>query len=268
MRSRSWLLWTVAFLITIASAVYQRVTGPTYPVTGRITIGPEVLTFKLPRSHENPGDAEIAVPAAEPGLTGTCEYRRHPSSDTWTVRPLVRRNGQLIAWLPNQPAAGKIMYRVFVSRPGVEPVALTREPLVLRFKDYVPRVWVLYPHILVMFAAILCSTRAGLEALARSEGIRVFSLVTAVLIAAGGLVFGPAVQKYAFGAWWTGWPAGNDLTDNKTAAALVFWVIALLRTRNGRDARGWVILAAAVTLLIFAIPHSVLGSQLDHTKGP
>jgi len=268
MRSRSLLLWATALLITLVSAAYQRMTGPTYPVRGRVLVGSQELKFKLQRSHENPGDAEIAVSALDPKMFGTYEYRRYPSSDAWTTKPLERKVDLLIARLPGQAAAGKISYRIFIGSAGIEPVPLTSEPLILRFKDYVPLIPVLIPHIALMFVGMLCSTRAGFEALARGGGTRVLALWTAVLIFAGGLVLGPVVQKFAFGAYWTGWPVGNDLTDNKTALALIFWVIALWRLRKNPDERGWVMAAAVVTLIVFAIPHSVLGSQLDYTKGP
>ncbi len=268
MRSRSVLLWAIALLATLVSAAYQRMTGPTYPVRGQVAIGSTDLAFRLPRSHENPGDAEIAVSAPDPKMYGIYEYRRHPSADAWTRHPLERKGDLLIARLPGQLAGGKMMYRMLVGAPGVDPVPLTPEPLVLRFKDYVPRVLVLYPHILLMFVGMLCSTRAGLEALARGSGTFTMACWTVVLVFLGGLFLGPIVQKYAFGAFWTGWPVGNDLTDNKTAVALLFWLIALWRLRKNANTRGWVLCAAAVTLVVFAIPHSVLGSQLDYTKGP
>ncbi len=268
MRTRRWLMWTIALLITLVSAVYQRMTGPTYPVRGKVTVGSEELRFRLLRSHENPGDAEIEVSAPDRQMTGTYEYRRHPSNDTWTRKPLERNGDLLIARLPGQSAAGKMAYRIYLGKPGVDPVALTPAPLILRFKDYVPRLTVLYPHILLMFVGMLCSTRAGLEAMARGGATLTLSIWTAVLIFAGGLVLGPVVQKYAFNAYWTGWPLGNDLTDNKTAVALIFWLAALWRLRKNPDAGALAVVAAAVTLAVFAIPHSVLGSQLDYTKGP
>ncbi len=268
MRSRPWLLWTIALLITLVSAAYQRMTGPTYPVHGHAVVGTTTLSFKLARSHENPGDAEITIPAPDQAMYGFYDYRRHPSADAWTRKTLERKGDVLVARQPGQSAAGKMAYRIFIGAPGVEPVPLTPEPLILRFKDYVPRIPVLVPHIVLMFVGMLCSTRAGLEAIVLGGAMRSLALWTVILILLGGLVLGPVVQKYAFGAYWTGWPAGNDLTDNKTAVALIFWAIALWRLRKTPEARFWVLAAAAVTLVVFAIPHSVLGSQLDYTKGP
>ncbi len=45
-----------------------------------------------------------------------------------------------------------------------------------------------------------------------------------MLLVLGGFLLGPIVQKYAFGAFWTGWPFGEDLTDNKTAVAVLAWL--------------------------------------------
>ena len=87
-------------------------------------------------------------------------------------------------------------------------------------------------------------------------------------MAVGGLALGPAVQKYAFDAWWTGFPNGTDLTDNKTAIALVAWALALWAARGGRGARGALAAAALVTLVVFAIPHSLFGSELRWQEGP
>jgi hypothetical protein len=73
------------------------------------------------------------------------------------------------------------------------------------------------------------------------------------------------VQKYAFGAYWTGWPVGTDLTDNKTAVAFLLWVLAVYKLWKDREKRGWALVAAIVLLLIYLIPHSMMGSEIDHT---
>jgi hypothetical protein len=75
------------------------------------------------------------------------------------------------------------------------------------------------------------------------------------------------MQLYAFGELWTGWPFGQDLTDNKTLVAFIFWLIALIRLWRNREHRGWALVAAIVMLIIYFIPHSVLGSELDYSTG-
>ena len=91
-------------------------------------------------------------------------------------------------------------------------------------------------------------------------------LATLGMLALGGLVLGPLVQKAAFGAYWTGWPFGHDLTDNKMAVAVLAWAIAALGMRAGRSGRVAILAAFAVTLVVFAIPHSTWGSELDWSR--
>jgi len=97
--------------------------------------------------------------------------------------------------------------------------------------------------------------------LARPRAARQGSVALA-LLAVGGLLLGPVVQKYAFGAFWTGFPYGTDLTDNKTALAVLAWGVAVVAAARGRWARAAIVAAALVTLVVFAVPHSLFGSEL------
>jgi len=125
---------------------------------------------------------------------------------------------------------------------------------------------ILLPHILFMFAAMLLSTRAGLEVFARTPRLRGLTFWTLGTLFVGGMVLGPFVTHYAFGPWWTGFPAGSDLTDNKTLIALVGWIVAALAVGRSRIARAWVLAAALVTLVIFAIPHSWTGGEPSYAQ--
>jgi hypothetical protein len=117
-----------------------------------------------------------------------------------------------------------------------------------------------------MFISMLVSTRAGLAAWVNSPTTRRYAWVTLLTLMGGGLVLGPIVQKFAFEAFWTGWPFGHDLTDNKTLVAVLAWIAALWRQRAKGHARGWFLAAAIVQLLVYLIPHSLLGSELDYTQ--
>jgi hypothetical protein len=266
---RPWLLWTVTVVVTLASVAYQRLTGPTYARRGSVTIDDATVRFRLPRSWTTESDAEIRVrvPNADSSLKGTIRHRRYKSHDPWTTEPMTREADRLVAHLPKQPAAGKVMYRIVLVDANGDERPLTEEPVVLRFKGAVPAT-ILAPHIALMFLAFLLGTRAGLEALAGGRRAYAYAVVTTLLVAVGGLVLGPIVQKYAFGAYWTGWPLGHDLTDNKVAVSFLFWIVALARGRRGREGRAWIVAAAAVQLLVYLIPHSVLGSEIDHTAPP
>lgn len=261
---RKFLLWLLALFITLASAVYQRLTGPTYQLRGKAIVAGEEIRFRLPRSHEITSDCPVMVKALRPEITGRLEYKRYKTSDAWTEVDMRREGGQLVGYLPRQPMAGKLAYRVILSS-GAEEVSLTgTEPIIIRFKGVVPAP-VLIAHVILMFLAMLFSTRAGLAALDRKSHPRKLVLWTVALLFVGGFIFGPLVQKYAFGAWWTGFPLGFDLTDNKTLIAMAGWVAAFVAGRKGEPARSWVLAASGLMIIIFLIPHSLFGSELKYT---
>jgi len=262
---RSIVLWILAIIITISSAVYQRITGPTQPVSGSKKVGGNEIRYTLLRNHDSTADADMEISIPDMIITGSVSWRRFRSYDTLQTNPLVREGDKLIVSIPKQPAAGKVAYEVKLYDSTGTGYDLTNKPVIIRFKDPVP-LPVMIAHILLIFMAMLYSTRTGLEAIVRGDKVYRQTILTVILLLVGGMFLGPVVQKYAFGAFWTGWPIGHDLTDNKTAVAMIFWLIALWRIKAKNKGRGWVIAASIVTLVIFLIPHSVLGSELDYTK--
>ena len=90
--------------------------------------------------------------------------------------------------------------------------------------------------------------------------------ITLLLLVAGGFIFGPIVQKYSFGQFWTGWPLGEDLTDNKVLFALIPFVITWF-LRNKSYSRWLAIASALIMLAVYLIPHSMNGSELDPVTG-
>lgn len=259
MKNRRWV-WVIAILVTLGSAVWQRTTGPTYPARGTVTLGDTEIRLRLARTHAGPGDQAIALKIPDQSVTGEVAWRRYPTNDAWTSVSLVRRGDQLEAALPHQPVAGKLEYQVRLHR-GHEEVVFPQRPAINRFRAEVPAT-VLIPHVAAMFLAMMFSTLAGLSAIGRLPQVRRDVYWTVGLLGVGGFMLGPLMQEIAFGDWWTGIPFGWDLTDNKTLFAAVAWAYAVWAMRGGRAARGAIIAAAVVTLVIFAIPHSTWGSEI------
>jgi hypothetical protein len=317
-------LWVLAVFITLGAAVYQRLTGPTYPASGQATIDGQTVKARLLRSAENVADCEIMIRGTG-ALEGYLEYMRYKTQDPWTKVPLEHKQGGLAGSLPKQPAAGKLAYKVTLVSGDKEAALNGDKPVVIRFKGPVPG-WVLIPHVIIMFLAMLLSTIAGLSAFGKmkewptfkfgpalvllvlglgsaylifklvgipkimgtnllwlcipvSIGIgallaaiplkadhRTFAKCTAVVLFIGGFILGPLVQKFSFGVLWSGFPLGFDLTDNKTFIAMVGWIAVLFLMRKGKQARIWTVLAAVLLMVVYSIPHSVLGSELDYSK--
>ncbi len=264
---RSFVLWVSAFIITSAFAVYQRMTGPTYPVTQPVTLNGREIQLRFERSHGGEMDFPVRLSVGDATIRGIVEWKRHNTADPWTQTPMTNENGVLSAFLPHQPPAGKLDYRVILHDAGREIVLPAGGPIVVRFKGTVPT-GVLVVHVLVIFGAMLLSTRTGLEIFTAEPRFAAYTLWTVGLLFVGGLILGPIVQKYAFDAYWTGWPFGTDLTDNKTAAALLAWVTAAIAQRRGRNPRPWVIAAAIITIVVFLIPHSAFGSEFNYNTLP
>ena len=263
-QSKKVLIWIFAVALTVSAALYQRLTGPTHPQRTKAVISGITYKLKLLRTYDGPGDCPITIPIPDPEITGILEYRLFAQKTDFTKLAMTREGENLTASLPHQGMAGKLEYRITFSK-GNENVLLNNgNPTVIRFKGYVPN-FILLPHILIMFLAMLFSNVAGFFALVKIPSVKMMK-ITLGTIFIGGLIMGPLVQKYAFDELWTGVPFGWDLTDNKTLIAFIAWVIAYLFNRK-QESRYWVVAAMVVTLVVFSIPHSLFGSQLDPETG-
>lgn len=291
-RSVGVALWAAAVVLMLAAAVYQRRTGPTRPLRGSFEIAGSTHRYRLPRSQETTSGAIVSLPDPGPAVTGTLRWRRYPLDEPYHELPLTRDprpfiaqtppgkhaklsrrlESTLLAMLPVQPAAGKLEYYLQLQAPGerVRIPDLAAGTVVLRFKDPVPLASLL-PHILFMFLSVLIGMRAGLSALFQPATMRRYALLALAGMSVGGMFLGPVAQKHAFGEYWTGFPKGYDLTDNKTLIMWLVWVIAcgvlaLGRRRRWLGTRVAVVLAALVMTVVYLIPHSLRGSQLDYAR--
>lgn len=276
------LIWIAAVLLTLGSSVYQRMTGPTHPLRAAVeTAAGQRQDFRLPRSG-GPEAVRVTVPvrdvAAYSGASTAAwteaapariYYKHYPEvpGETYMTREMrATGDGVWEAWLPALPAAGKWQY--YVEAEGVTYPA-AGEAVVLRFKGGVPAAC-LIPHILFMFLSMLFITVAGGFALCRLATYRKYLYLGLASLLLGGFVFGPLVQHYAFGPYWTGFPLGMDLTDNKTLimllALMAAWGFEVFGKRL--SGRRWATVAATVIVwVVFLIPHSLYGSERDPQSG-
>lgn len=259
------ILWVVAFVITSLVAVYQRITGPTYPISGKITFAGEEIKYKFLRTHEGQTDHEVSIVVKNKKVSADLIWKRFKSFDDWTITEMKRNGSKLSATFPGQPAAGKIEYFVNLHDENNSVIIPEEKEVVLRFKGAVP-LFVLIIHVIAMFGAMLLSTRTGLEIFNTGNSYLKLTYWTIGFLFIGGLILGPIVQKYAFDAFWTGFPFGYDLTDNKTAIALFGWLVALFKYKKSSNPKRVALLAALILLIVYLIPHSVLGSEIDYTK--
>jgi len=263
------IYWILALVITIIAAFYQKTTGPSYEKRQKVNIDGQEYKLKLVRSISLDEKSEIVLKIPASNVTGKLIYRRYPTNEEWQTADFTRETrveeSVLVAPVPAQPPAGKIEY-YFELANGTETVIVNKDkPVIIRYKGAVPGI-ILIPHIFLIFFAMLLSNYTGLIAVKKDERYRYYTIITVIFMAVGGMTLGPVVQKYAFGELWTGIPKGWDLTDNKTLIGFASWVIALIfNLKKERPYLVWI--AALITLLIFSIPHSIFGSQLDPSTG-
>ncbi|MBT8379728.1 MAG: hypothetical protein KJN64_10890 [Ignavibacteria bacterium] len=262
--NKSVWLWIIAFILTVFTAAYQRITGPTYPLSGNVKLDEQIIEYKLDRTHGGEGDHQIEIRAMDKSICGELYWKRFKTNDEWTSFEMERKDEKLIFYLPHQPPAGKLLYKIILQKDD-EVVKLPEEgEIVIRFKGAVP-IFILIPHIIFIFAAMLLSARTGLEYFNKKK-FKTLTILTVIFLIIGGFILGPIVQKYAFGEFWTGFPFGHDLTDNKVLIAFIFWFAALIAVFKSKRPVKFVIIASVVTFIIFLIPHSLLGSELDYSE--
>lgn len=279
---KKFLLWLLAVIITLSAAYYQRKTGPTYPKRVNAEVNDTLYELKLVRSLGLDERPEVKLKIADTSVKAVIWYKRFNTSDEYRSNPFVYKVYPVDSWtmntifgiteekglfaeVPQQPPAGKVQYYIEITDSKGTQALMKETPVVIRFKGGVPG-YILTPHILIMFLAMLFSTAAGLMAIAGIPAYQRLGRWTLILLTAGGLILGPLVQKFAFGELWTGIPFGWDLTDNKTLIAFLFWVLAVI-VNNRKPRRGYTVLAAVILLLVYSVPHSMFGSELDYSTG-
>jgi len=265
MKRKQLFLWIFTFLITISIAYYQRLTGPTKPVTGKISLNNKDIKFKLLRTETTGKDAEVKILTEDIKISGKVKFKRYKSNDEWAEKEMIFKDGYLTASLPTQPPAGKVMYEVIL-KADEKSYSLTQDPVIIRYKGDVP-LYYLIPHIIFMIISLLMAVRSGLQSVFVKKPSVAYTYITFFAFFLGGCILGPIVQKFAFGAYWTGFPFGHDFTDNKTGIAVLFWALAaFMAWRKSKTTRWWVLAASLILLATYLVPHSVLGSEIDYTK--
>jgi len=264
-----YILITLAVLMTIGASIYQKLVGPTHPDWMKTELNGTDYSYKLRRSNDGHELAPIRIEIADQKIGAKIHYKHYPvkEGEEYIVEDFKREGDDLLAELPHQPAAGKLMYYIeFITDNG--SVFVKKDaPIVLRYRDPVPEWWVLAPHIFFMFFAMMLSNLAGLKALFNVDGYKKIGKYALISLVIGGFIFGPLMQKFAFGEFWTGVPFGFDLTDNKTLIAFMAWAFALWHGSKKEDSRAVFVFAMVATLAVYLIPHSVLGSELDRNSG-
>jgi hypothetical protein len=257
------ILWIVSILLMLFIGMYQRRTGPSYPIKRTEAFGSTTVKYKFSRSSLTGKPLEVKVLVNGPSDSAFLMSRLYKTDEEWSVVEMKRSGNEFSGWIRGLLPAGKMEYIVKLVVGGKSYFLNSGKTTVIRFRGDVPAVFMI-PHIVFMFLAFLFGARTGMEAIRKEGNYNWMVVVTLVIVILGGFVFGPIIQKYAFGQPWTGFPFGYDLTDNKILLSIIFWVAAFFLKKKSKY---WVFAAAILMMGIYLIPHSMLGSELDLKTG-
>jgi len=73
---KKFILWFLAFVITLSAAVYQRMTGPTYPKRINVTVNKSVQQLKLVRSLSLNEKSEVRLDLNDSNIRGRLFFKR------------------------------------------------------------------------------------------------------------------------------------------------------------------------------------------------
>ena len=262
---KKFFVWTLAILLTAGASIYQRKSGPSYPLKISGIPGDKDYTMQLIRTASIGEGAHVEIPISEAFDSAVICFHKYPTDSKNTIKPFQKDTKNWKVLLPDQPPAGKLQYYVILFKNSINIMQTDDNSAIIRFKGQVPS-YVLIPHIIAMFSAMLFSLVSLFYILFKTGNYRLFSYLTIISLIIGGFILGPIMQNYAFGDYWTGWPIGKDFTDNKTLIALIIWIAAIIL--NLKKERKWAVIIASVSMLIvFSIPHSLGGSEYNYESG-
>ena len=101
MLKRSSVLWIISVILTLIFVVYQKKTGPTYPVKGQLIIQDSLVSYKFYRSYNVGEEVPIKITTKNENITAYFIHKRLKSHDDWSEKIyLNRENDYLIGYLP------------------------------------------------------------------------------------------------------------------------------------------------------------------------
>ena len=203
MKKSTWtsvLLWVLAFILTVIIFVYQRMTGPTYPVKGKENLKGKEISYYLYRSYSEYKNLPVKISAPDRGVTAFLNHRRYKSNDEWSEVEMNRDGDLLEAEIPGQPTAGKVEYSIRVVMNNENFILNKGKSIVARFKKDVPAVFLIL-HIIFMFFAIIFALRTLMEALRKAGNYNWMVNWTLAIVFVGGMILSPLCSNMPLGIY-------------------------------------------------------------------
>jgi len=152
---KKFLIWSLAAVITLCAAYYQRITGPTYPKKAVLMINGLSYTLRLTRSISLEERSEIRLGINDTTIKAVAFFRKFRSDDEYQISEFkykvypvhlflmnrifgIKEEKGFYASLPPQPRAGKLQYYIRITDLNGTRTLFKETPVVVRFKGGVP----------------------------------------------------------------------------------------------------------------------------------
>jgi len=252
---------------------------------GRDKVVEETKTRWMNLAHEPIEEAEagtdvtveVAVRASgditDPGIF--LYYKSE--QEIFVVVPMQRfEEGRYFGTIPAHKRGSLIKYYI-EGRAGEDLVVHVPAEGKPRFEFYfkgTPNRYLLLSHIVIIFISLFFFILAGYFGYRGLSDRRAnlhaprLGLVGLVLFFISGIAIGMIVSYQTYGKPWTGFPLGNDLTDTKSLAIVLFWLAATFLYRGsalrkdpstdmlpGRTIPYVYMAGLILTVILFILPH-------------
>jgi hypothetical protein len=281
------LRYAAAIIITIVLLIIARNLSPgkstvfngrLRELTAEHATVPKIIDGKLTRvaiKIDNPGRKTISVKLRWKSAAGNLD-----NEDQYNMMPMLFDDSakNYTAQLPLFSKGEKIFYFIeILGETGEQLIRLPQAkdaPVKVKYEGVVP-LYILVPHVLLMFVAIYFATLAVIDAfgIITGNGRLAFMaknyLWATLAVFFGGYPFGWGMNYFAFGMIWEGIPFGWDFTDNKTQIILLYLIFLCLsslgalskgkwKDNYSERTLGWMgIVGYLLVLAIYIIPHSI-----------
>ncbi len=74
--NKLWIRFVLALLITLAAVIYQRKTGPTYPLTGNKEFHSQKIVYDLLRSHGGETDQPVELNISDEKVEAVVVFKK------------------------------------------------------------------------------------------------------------------------------------------------------------------------------------------------
>ena len=174
------LYFIISLVIVLFTSYYQRVTGPTYEKEAIATLNNIAYELKLQRSHEIGEPCLLKLNISDTTIKAIVNYKRYPTNDNYVAQAFDRQGDELIAELPQQPAAGKLHYFITFFPSNEKTHLIQREAVIIRFKGAVPA-GILVTHIIFIFMGMWFSNLTAILAIVKHNKQKLFAMVSTSL---------------------------------------------------------------------------------------